>query len=184
MPDRDVRTIRDLIWYQYAKIIARSAMGPEAKQNAYGFIKKTFLDLKNNAKTWSDILREDKQFAQAEKRCIYCGSSDNLEWEHIVPRTIRTNKRCFACERVHGIHNQIWACRDCNGAKKQKGLYTFWQERHPDDRKFYDHIPALLEKKYLKTIYYCHECNGTLEAADLNGDGRLDVFDLDECIVL
>jgi len=25
MPDRDVRTVRDLIYYQYAKIIARSA---------------------------------------------------------------------------------------------------------------------------------------------------------------
>lgn len=27
MPDRDVKTIRDLIYYQYAKIIARSAFG-------------------------------------------------------------------------------------------------------------------------------------------------------------
>ena len=29
MPDRDVRTLRDLIWYQYAKIIARSALGAD-----------------------------------------------------------------------------------------------------------------------------------------------------------
>ena len=27
MPDRDVRTIEDQIFYQYAKIIARSAFG-------------------------------------------------------------------------------------------------------------------------------------------------------------
>jgi len=27
MPDRDVKTIRDLIYYQYAKTIARSAFG-------------------------------------------------------------------------------------------------------------------------------------------------------------
>jgi hypothetical protein len=27
MPDRDVETIRDLIYYQYAKIIARRAFG-------------------------------------------------------------------------------------------------------------------------------------------------------------
>ncbi len=31
MPDREVATIKDLIYYQYAKIIAKSAMGPDAK---------------------------------------------------------------------------------------------------------------------------------------------------------
>ena len=46
MPDRDVTTIKDLIYYQYAKIIARSALhaldGTAAKANHYGFIKQTF----------------------------------------------------------------------------------------------------------------------------------------------
>ena len=49
MPDRDVTTIRDLIYYQYAKIIARSALhapdGTAAKGKHYGFIKQTFNDL-------------------------------------------------------------------------------------------------------------------------------------------
>ena len=47
MPDRDVTTIRDLIYYQYAKIIARSALhapdGTAAKAN----IKQTFRELRN-----------------------------------------------------------------------------------------------------------------------------------------
>jgi hypothetical protein len=42
MPDRDVKTIRDLIYYQYAKIIARRAFGAadgkEAKKYNYGFV--------------------------------------------------------------------------------------------------------------------------------------------------
>ena len=42
-------TIRDLIHYQYAKIIARSALhapdGTAAKGNHYGFIKQTFREL-------------------------------------------------------------------------------------------------------------------------------------------
>lgn len=46
MPDRDVETIRDLVFYQYAKIIARRAFaspdGMEAKKRNYGFIKKPF----------------------------------------------------------------------------------------------------------------------------------------------
>jgi hypothetical protein len=46
MPDRDVTTIKGLIHYQYAKIIARSALqaqdGTAAKATHYGFIKQTF----------------------------------------------------------------------------------------------------------------------------------------------
>jgi len=59
MPDRDVETIRDLIFYQYAKIIAcrafASADGKEAKKQHYGFIKKTFRELKNSVKSWSEM---------------------------------------------------------------------------------------------------------------------------------
>lgn len=31
MPDREVKTIRDLIFYQYVKIIAQNALGPDSK---------------------------------------------------------------------------------------------------------------------------------------------------------
>jgi hypothetical protein len=65
MPDKDVKTIRDLIFYQYAKVIARRAFsladGKAAKGQHYGFVKKTFRDLKNGAKLWSEITREDWQ---------------------------------------------------------------------------------------------------------------------------
>lgn len=59
MPDRDVRTLRDLIWYQYAKIVARRALGPEAKREHYGFVKQTLRDLQSGKKQWSDIAREE-----------------------------------------------------------------------------------------------------------------------------
>ena len=46
MPDRDVATIKDLIYYQYADIIAPSALhvpdGTTAKANHYGFVEQTF----------------------------------------------------------------------------------------------------------------------------------------------
>jgi hypothetical protein len=52
MPDRDVETIRDLIYYRYAKIIARSAFrdadGAEAKRRHYGFVKQTFRKLEDD----------------------------------------------------------------------------------------------------------------------------------------
>lgn len=60
MPDRDVKTIRDLIYYQYAKIIARRAFGAadgkEAKAQSYGLIKNKFRELKSGAISWSEIV--------------------------------------------------------------------------------------------------------------------------------
>ena len=60
-------------------------------------------------KKWSDISREDWQFVEAEKKCFYCGSTENLEKEHIVPKCIKIKSVCENCERILGIHNQIWA---------------------------------------------------------------------------
>jgi hypothetical protein len=36
-----------------------------------------------------------------------------------------------------------------------------------------------LEKKYLKTIYNCHNCSGTLGKGDIDGDGVITVLDID-----
>ncbi len=116
---------------------------------------------------------------ESDKECIYCGSPSDLSREHIVPRSILIKADCAECDRVQGIHNQIWACRECNSSKGDNGLYEFYRFRHPDDRKFYDRIPVLLEKKYLKTMYCCHECAGTLDGGDLDGDGEITVLDID-----
>jgi 5-methylcytosine-specific restriction endonuclease McrA len=183
MPDRDVETIRDLIFYQYAKIIARRAFavgdGKAAKKEHYGFIKKTFRELRSGAMSWSDILREDWQLVEAEPRCAYCGSVEDLHKEHIVPRSLRIRPECADCDTIQGIHNQVWACRACNLAKGDKGLYEFCKERHPGEKKYYDLIPPLVEKKYLKTIYNCHVCAGTLDGRDLDGDAEVTVLDID-----
>jgi ribosomal protein S27AE len=186
MPIRGTKTIRDLIYYQYAKIIARSAFkavdGKKAKEDHFGFINNTFKDLKEGRKQWSEITREDRQFVEAEKRCVYCGAENDLHWEHIVPRSLRVKPECETCETIQGIHNQIWACGRCNSMKSTKGLYQFFKDKYPTERKYYDLIPPLLEKKYLKTIYNCHLCAGTLDKGDIDGDGELTVLDIDHII--
>jgi len=182
-----------LIYYQYSKIVARSAFrvsnGKEAKSKHYGFIKKTFRELKSGIKSWSEITRENRQFVEVEKRCVYCGAENDLHWEHIVPKSLRVKPECETCETIQGIHNQIWACNRCNSLKWTKGFYgseTPSEARFLDcarndkgERKFYDLIPPLLEKKYLKTIINCHECAETLSSGDLNHDGELTVLDID-----
>jgi hypothetical protein len=39
-----------------------------------------------------------------------------------------------------------------------------------------------VEKKYLKTMYACHICAGTLNGGDIDGDGELTVLDIDQII--
>lgn len=183
MPDKDVKTIKDLIYYQYAKLITRSIFrvpdGQEVKKLHYGFIKKTFKELKTGLKSWSEITREDWQFVETEKKCVYCGSMDELQKEHIIPKSIRIKSECVKCERIQGIHNQIWACKRCNSSKGTQGLYEFFKSKYPNESKYYDYIPSLLEKKYLKTIYNCHECAQTLDAADVDGNLKIDILDID-----
>ena len=183
MPDRDVKTILDLIYYQYAKIIARRAFdisnGKEAKRQHYGFIKETFRELKSGAKSWLEITREDWQLVESEKKCIYCGARSNLHKEHIVPRSLEIKTECRTCDRIQSIHNQVWACQGCNSSKGTKGLYEFFKIMYPNEKKFYDLIPPLLEKKYLKTIYNCHECAETLNKGYIDGDSEISVLDID-----
>jgi 5-methylcytosine-specific restriction endonuclease McrA len=186
MPDREAKTIRDLIYYQYAKIVARRAFaakdGKSAKRKHYGFIKNTFRALKNGRMSWSEITREDRQLVEAERTCIYCGGEVGLQWEHIVPKSLRIKPECATCETIRGIHNQALACGSCNSSKSTMGLYEFFQSRHPSESKFYDLIPPLLEKKYLKTILNCHACARTLDGGDIDGDGEITVLDIDHVL--
>lgn len=186
MPDREVQTIRDLIFYQYSKLICRSAFkipdGMQAKGKHYGFIKNTFRDLKSGRKIWSDIIREDLQFVEIEKKCIYCGSEENVTRKHIVPKSLHIKIDCATCDRIQGIHNLVWACKNCNSSKSTQGLYEFYQFRYPSEKKFYDLIPPLAEKKYLKTMYYYHECSHTLNDSDPNKVGKIDVSDIDSIL--
>ena len=183
MPDRDTKTIRDVIWFQYAKLIARAAFklpdGAAAKKKCYGFIKNVFRELQAGTKSWSDITREDWQLVDAEKQCAYCGATTDLAHEHIVPKSLLINERCPCCDKIQTIHNQVWVCKSCNSAKGTMGLYAFFRSRMPENKKFYDFLPALVEKKYLKTAYDCLACANCLDAGDLDGDGQMTVLDID-----
>jgi hypothetical protein len=186
MPDRDVKTIRDLIFYQYAKIVAKRALSSgnaaEAKRAHYGFVKTTFRQLRDGLKTWSAITREDWQLVESERECAYCGCQGDLHREHIVPRSLRIKQECGSCDVIQSIHNQVLACSECNRLKGTSGLYEFYRERLAGDPKFYDHIPPLVEKKYLKTIFSCHECAGTLDSSGPGRHGAISVAAIDHII--
>jgi hypothetical protein len=186
MPGRDKQTLPDVIWFQYAKLVARSAFklpdGHEAKKHCYGFIKNLFRELQTDPKSWSTITRADKQLADSQKACAYCGSLKDLALQHLVPESILVGTNCPSCEKVQSVHNQVWACKSCSSAKGAMGLYAFFNRRMPEVRKFYDFLPTPVEKKYLKTAYDCLACADCLDAGDLDGDGELTVFDVDHAL--
>jgi hypothetical protein len=62
------------------------------------------------------------------------------------------------------------------------GLYVFFAKRLPSDRKFYDRIPPLAEKKYLKTVYECLERCTTLFSSESKDGKQPDVLMLDEAL--
>ncbi len=177
MPHASVKTRQHLIFYQYAKIIAKSVYGEENLKANFPFAMRKFHDLASGKISWSDILREDKQLVEADKVCVYCGAAENLSWEHIVPRSLQINERCSTCDKIQSIHNQVLACISCNSTKGAKGLYHFYRDKLPEGSRFYDLVPPLVEKKYLKTIFHCHECAGTLDTGKENG--KLGALDLD-----
>jgi hypothetical protein len=165
MPPKVVKTICDLIFWQYAKLIARAA----GFADNWGFMVKTFKDLQTGKKSWSDVLREDRKM-QGEQRCVYCGSTGELTWDHIIPQKVNAPKDC----KVNEIHNLVPCCKKCNSSKGARDVFAWYVVDRPDDE-----LPRIVEGKYLKLIYECHECRGTLhDPADLNLDGEINVRDL------
>lgn len=161
MPPSVVKTVRDLIYWEYAKLISGSAVGDRKN---YGFIMHTFMKLKEGNLSPSDILRENKMLVKDEKHCAYCGTStEKLEWEHIIPHSKGG---------PDSIDNLVLACRNCNLKKGDKDPYEYYGLDHKYE------LPRIVLGKYLKLVYDECKKKNLLDFTDLNGDGKLDVLDL------
>lgn len=160
MPPPAVKTIRDLIYWEYAKLIAGSAVG---NRRNYRFDMHVFQKLKKQKIHPSSILRENKKLFEMGGMCAYCGEKENLAWEHIIPRVKFV---------IDTIDNQVLACQHCNSRKGGRDPFEWYGLK-----KKYD-VPRVVLGKYLKLIYEIHEKQGTLDRYDLNQDGKLDIYDL------
>lgn len=176
MAELTVKTIRDLIWLQYAKTLARGAMLPEE------VISRTLEDLRSGVRDWSVITHDDSLLAGAERKCAYCGRTTDLSHEDLVSSSLAITEKCPNCDTIQTLHNKVWSCRKCNAAKGTLGLYQFYQRRSAGRKRFEDSIPPLLEKKYLKVVYDCLDCAKCLDEGDMDGDGKVTVLDIDFAI--
>jgi hypothetical protein len=144
LPPAVVRTIREQIFWQYAKLISKSA---GFGINARAFQMDRFTSLRDGKIQWSSSVREWLKEHEKPNECIYCGSTKNLTTEHILP---------VSCGGPDTADNVIKACQSCNSKKGDKRLYTWIGLANKDE------IPRIAEGKYLKLLYELHEKNGTL----------------------
>lgn len=167
MPAASIKTIKDLIFYQYAKIIADSA-GLSKSDNSreyHSFVIDRVKKFRNGEISMSATTRELKmQIVSTEKRCEYCGSMEELSWDHLIP---------ISKKGPDTAENLVLCCRSCNSSKGNRGLYAWFGVKNKDT------LPRVVAGKYLKLLYELHEQRSTLDAVDLNGDQKLDVLDLE-----
>jgi hypothetical protein len=147
MPPPIVKTVKDEIYWQYAKLISKSA-GFGIDQRA--FQMSCFIKLRDGEMKWSSTVREWLREHEKPNECIYCGSKRELTVEHILPR---------CCDGPDTPDNAIKVCKKCNSSKGGKRLYEWIGIKNKDK------IPRIAEGKYLKLLYELHERAGTLNTS-------------------
>lgn len=167
MPPKYVTTVRQLIHWEYAKLIAKSA----GFEDNFGFIVSRYKKLESGEMTWSSSIRDYEHELDKGRVCIYCGATIGLSTDHIVPIS-----RAGVDPRVKTLldtqDNCACACKKCNSSKGDKDVFEWYGPERTDE------IPKLVLSKFLKLAYHLHETQGTLDLKDPNMDGVLDIYDL------
>ncbi len=167
MPPRYVKTVRQLIYWEYAKLIARAA-GFEHK---YGFIVSRYKKLVSGEMTWSSSVRDHEKELEKGRVCVYCGATGGLSTDHIIPVS-RSGVDPRVRPLLDSSDNCVCACRQCNSSKGDKDVFEWYGQ----DRMM--EIPKLVLSKFLKLAYRLHDTQGTLDLKDPNMDEVLDIYDL------
>lgn len=100
MPPPAVKTIRDLIFWQY------------------GFVMDRFKKLVSGEISWSTSIREYVKECEKPGECIYCGGKVGLTLDHILPRSRGG---------PDSPDNAVWVCRSCNSSKGDRRLYEWYE---------------------------------------------------------
>jgi hypothetical protein len=146
------------------------------------YIAQRFNDLKTGRRTWADALGWESMVAPQGDKCVFCGARADLMQVCLVPQRMAVNENCSECPGLLSAANRVPCCQTCQSIKAGRGLYRAFSELFPERNDFQELIPEVVEKSYLRSIYNCHECAGTLNAGDLDGDGELTLLDIDHVV--
>ena len=151
MPPPYVKTMREEILYEYAKLISRAAYGSLER----GFITDRFKKLRDGEITMSGTIREWEREQELQKMCVYCGSIESLTTDHLIPTSRGGDD---------SAENAVVACKSCNVSKGERGVFE-WLGLEEKDK-----LHRLVAGKYLKQLFELHERTGTLEVSKYSID--------------
>lgn len=144
--DYENRTIREAYYWAYANLaMAHIAYGESAKKyvpHHYGIRQKIYNDLLADQISIRSLFDDEKAKIEHSNTCCYCGSTNNIETDHLIPRSKGG---------TDSGDNLIPACKACNSSKKDKDMLTWIRSK--------GQTPSiLLYRRYLKlAISYYHE---------------------------
>ena len=146
MPPRYVKTIQDEIYYEYAKLMSRSAFN----KLDYGFIVNQVKYLRSGRIAISGTIREWMREQQLPKQCVFCEVTDSLQMDHLIP---------VSRGGQDVSENMVWSCQKCNATRGNKGIYE-WLGLEAKDN-----LHRLVAGKYLKQLLDIHGDEGTLNVS-------------------
>jgi len=166
-PKKIVNSVRHLIYWQYAQLIAKSA----GFEDNWGFVISRYKKLVSGEMKWSSSIRDYEKALETGMVCVYCGSKKDITFDHIIP-VARAGVDPRIVNLINSTDNCVCACKKCNFSKSDKDVFEWYGQDRLDE------IPKLVLSKFLKLAYALHETQGTLELKDPNMDGVLDIYDL------
>lgn len=163
----DHLTVRKVLAESYANL-AMAHMAVEQQAKKYG--RRHFMVRAKLRKGFRDGSMAIRSMADDEKlkmilpqACSYCGASDNLSGDHLVP-TSRGGPNLG--------ENLVWACRSCNSSKGPRDMLNWWfatRQEFP---------PILLLRRYLKMAWNLSEAASMLDESSAAATGL--PFDINE----
>jgi hypothetical protein len=165
-PPKYIRTVRDLIYWLYAELIARAA----GFGGNYGFVVSRFKKLSSGEMCWSSSIKDWQKELEKGRVCAYCGAAEGLSVDHIIPisRAVTTRIK----DLLESQDNCVLACKACNSGKRDRDVFEWYGKDRLDE------VPKLVLSKFLKMAYRLHELQDTLDLEDPNMDGVMDIYDL------
>lgn len=146
---RGFATVRDLIYWEYAKLISERAVGDRL---SYRFVNFTYRRLLEGKVSPSSILTENKQLFELGDVCAYCGATGPLQWEHIIP---------LALGGPDSIDNMVRACAPCNQTKGARDPYQWFLGAGRGDS-----IPRIVLGKFLKVVFEEYSARDLLDSTE------------------
>jgi DNA-directed RNA polymerase subunit M/transcription elongation factor TFIIS len=159
-PPTAVKNIKELIYWEYAKIMAEAAHF----DGNYGFIMSRYMKLKRGEIKWTPVDEDAAEMTIQEKSCIYCGSTEDLTLDRLIPHS-KGGPTDAA--------NIVPACKKCNSSKADKDVFEWYYLVKKAEK-----IPKQIWKRYLKLVWNYHVAQRTIEKVDINQDGKLDIPDI------